>query len=131
LPLLISYCVSTQKFHQPSLPGRLYQNPPGLCCPKSYTKSFTQSVITLAHCFSNHPTPTPFPCCLPPSPHLPTHTSQWTFHSNQTTFVLIPGCLTHSFLYSCNLPDMSSSSHITHHQDPVQILSHPKKAFPM
>ena len=42
-------------------------------CPKSYTKSFTQSVITLAHCLSNHPIPTPFPCLLPPLTH-PPHT---------------------------------------------------------
>lgn len=62
--------VSTQKFHQPSFTGRLCLNPPGVCCPKRSTKSSTQSVIILAHCFSNHPIPSPFPCRLPP-PHLP------------------------------------------------------------
>lgn len=59
--------VSTQKIHQPSFPGRLCQNPPGLCCPKR-SKSSTQSVIILAHCFSNHPILTPFPCRLPLPP---------------------------------------------------------------
>lgn len=129
--------VSTQKFHQPSFPGRLCQKPPGVCCPKRSTKSSTQSVIILAHCFSNHPILTPFPCCLPPPPTPPpppapatyTLTSQWTLYSNRATSVLIPGCLIHSFPYSCNLAVMSSSSHITHHQDPVQILSHPRKHF--
>ena len=61
--------------------------------PKSYTKSFTQSVITLAHCFSNHPIPTPFPCLLPPLTHPPHTLLNECSIPVGPTFVLIPGCL--------------------------------------
>lgn len=60
--------------------------------------------------------------------HIHTHFSMNALFQS-SPLVLIPGCLIHSFPYSAILLVMSSSSHITHHQDPVQILSHPRKHF--